>query len=726
MKKHACIFSVFFLLLGFILLHSGSVHAASEPFAICKTPSGTVIEQGTPFALEFTVYRTYNREKLHVELYYGSSYNGNSIIASSTPSYSSYDSSIINQTINLDISGYAPGEYTVKYYMEYFTLGSWHTGSAYTSKLTITSSKYGSFPATQDGFTKATAFTPELDKDYMKAWTAANDNDVCLNKVEVPENGMVTLTMSAPRTSNGNNGKVELLVYADDGTVVGGARLGYPENALQDTYNYKVYLGKGTYYFDFKASFNVTSGVISSVYSFSFEKKEDIELESNNSRASATKLIKGKSALAFFGTDYSYDVDEDDWFQFDVQKGETISFWIDNFLTLDETTAIFKFQAPGESDNSLSKDDELIYKEKDIYQYTFTAVQSGTCYFHLYNYSKESIPYAVGYTTEPSKEELEAKANQAAADTVTEKLNALPTNAGMADEATVASARAAYNALTDAQKALVSSAAKNKLAAAESQIAAEKKAAAEAEAARKAAEAEEARKAAEAEEAKKAAESKAAVEAAESSDKSSAKNVEASILKNKNSDSDAADSTFGKLKATVKKVKNNQLTVSWAKVSGAKKYIIYGNTCGKKNKMRKLSESTGKSLVLKKLKKGTYYKFLVIATKTVDGYDQVIAKSKVVHAATTGGKVTNPKKVTVDAKKATIKKGKSYTIKAKLVSADTKLALKKHRALSFESSNTKIATVSKKGVVKGVAKGTATIYVYAQNGVYATVKVTVK
>lgn len=49
-----------------------------------------------------------------------------------------------------------------------------------------------------------------------------------------------------------------------------------------------------------------------------------------------------------------------------------------------------------------------------------------------------------------------------------------------------------------------------------------------------------------------------------------------------------------------------------------------------------------------------------------------------------------------------------------------------HRSICYESSNTKVATVSKKGVIKAKAKGSCTVYVYAQNGTYKAVKVTVK
>ncbi|GEM_PF-4867808 len=58
--------------------------------------------------------------------------------------------------------------------------------------------------------------------------------------------------------------------------------------------------------------------------------------------------------------------------------------------------------------------------------------------------------------------------------------------------------------------------------------------------------------------------------------------------------------------------------------------------------------------------------------------------------------------------------------------AAKKTKVVKHSAIRFMSSNTKIATVSKRGVVKGIKKGKATIYAYAQNGIYRAIKITVK
>ena len=43
----------------------------------------------------------------------------------------------------------------------------------------------------------------------------------------------------------------------------------------------------------------------------------------------------------------------------------------------------------------------------------------------------------------------------------------------------------------------------------------------------------------------------------------------------------------------------------------------------------------------------------------------------------------------------------------------------------LDYANTSIATVSSKGVIKGKKKGTCYVYVYAQNGVYKKIKVTV-
>ena len=76
--------------------------------------------------------------------------------------------------------------------------------------------------------------------------------------------------------------------------------------------------------------------------------------------------------------------------------------------------------------------------------------------------------------------------------------------------------------------------------------------------------------------------------------------------------------------------------------------------------------------------------------------------------------------------KVSLKKGKKFRLKAIAVAGNPKLRLGIHRAIGYESSDEKIATVSDKGVIKAVEKGTCYVYAYAQNGVCKKNKVTVR
>lgn len=94
--------------------------------------------------------------------------------------------------------------------------------------------------------------------------------------------------------------------------------------------------------------------------------------------------------------------------------------------------------------------------------------------------------------------------------------------------------------------------------------------------------------------------------------------------------------------------------------------------------------------------------------KALDKNNKVISKSKLIHVATKDGKVGNYKKVTVKKsviKKAKkLKKGKTLKLKAKAVRQSRK-KVSEHVGLRYESTNKKIATVSKKGTIKARAKG---------------------
>ena len=197
---------------------------------------------------------------------------------------------------------------------------------------------------------------------------------------------------------------------------------------------------------------------------------------------------------------------------------------------------------------------------------------------------------------------------------------------------------------------------------------------------------------------------------------------------------DAKTTSFRKLMARVTGNTKTSLKLRWNKVKGADGYLIYAKKCASKGSYKKIKTIKKKgttSYTQKKLKKGTYYQYKVVAYKTKGNKKYILSTSMPVYATTKGGKYTNPKSVRIikpdRAKKKSeviIKKGKKVQLKANIKKGEQ--AVKEYRKLSYETSNKKIATVSAKGVIKGVRKGTCYVYVYAQNGVYRKVKVTIR
>lgn len=199
-------------------------------------------------------------------------------------------------------------------------------------------------------------------------------------------------------------------------------------------------------------------------------------------------------------------------------------------------------------------------------------------------------------------------------------------------------------------------------------------------------------------------------------------------VKSQNSE-DLKGAEFKTLCANAYKYTKNSISLKWKKVKKADGYILYGNRCnskGKKYKYKYIKTFSAKktSFTHKKLKKGTYYKYVILAYKLVDGKKVTIASSKTMHAITKGGKYGVAKSLKLNKKKLTMKAGEKYRLKAKEVKRDK--TIRKHRKIAFESDNPKVATVNKNGKVKAVKKGKCNIYVYAQNGIYKKVKVTVK
>ncbi len=217
--------------------------------------------------------------------------------------------------------------------------------------------------------------------------------------------------------------------------------------------------------------------------------------------------------------------------------------------------------------------------------------------------------------------------------------------------------------------------------------------------------------------------------------------TENEILDQKNDD-DIEGSSFSTIQARIQKTTNHSIKLKWNQVKEADGYVIYGNKCGKKNRYNKIATITNnkkttynhKKLNGKKLKKGTYYKYIIMAYKEVNGEKASIAVSKTIHVTTSGGKygcataikLKTDKKLKKNKNQYALKLKKNATYKVKASEVNKLKKIKKHRKIAFESTDTSIATVSKKGSIKAIKSGTCYIYVYAQNGVFKKIKVTVK
>lgn len=182
---------------------------------------------------------------------------------------------------------------------------------------------------------------------------------------------------------------------------------------------------------------------------------------------------------------------------------------------------------------------------------------------------------------------------------------------------------------------------------------------------------------------------------------------------------------FYHLQLTAKANKTSQ-TLFYKKVANVDGYLIYGAVCGKE--MKKLAEVPADvtSYTVKNLKAGTYYKYQIKAYRIIDGEMVIIMTSKVVHSVTQGKTYANPTKVTLNVASVELAAGETKTVSGQVVLPKGKKGKEHTAAIRYESTNKKVATVNSKGKIIAKAKGICYVYVYAQNGVYKRIKVTVE
>jgi len=184
------------------------------------------------------------------------------------------------------------------------------------------------------------------------------------------------------------------------------------------------------------------------------------------------------------------------------------------------------------------------------------------------------------------------------------------------------------------------------------------------------------------------------------------------------------------LVAQAKTSGSTAVKASWNKVTNAASYDVYLAKCNTKKRsyVPKLKGTTsGNSLKIKKLKKGTCYKFYVVAK---DANGNVISKSATGHviAGNVSGTKTNAKSIKASKSTVALNKGGTYKLKATQKKAKSgkkyKLLNGGHAALTrYISSNKAVATVGSNGVITAVGGGYCKVYAIAVNGMWSEVEV---
>ena len=180
------------------------------------------------------------------------------------------------------------------------------------------------------------------------------------------------------------------------------------------------------------------------------------------------------------------------------------------------------------------------------------------------------------------------------------------------------------------------------------------------------------------------------------------------------------------LLATAVKTTGTSVKLRWTPVDGAAKYQVYGGVCSEIPVRLKTVSGETTDWTSKSLKRATSYKYYVVA---LDEAGKKIATAPIIHVVTNGSKYGNPEQLTLtsDAAITMTKGGKVANVLTELTASPAEKEPLTHiAALRYRSDDKTVAKVDKDGVITAVNKGTCTVYVIAQNGLYQAVTVTVE
>lgn len=153
---------------------------------------------------------------------------------------------------------------------------------------------------------------------------------------------------------------------------------------------------------------------------------------------------------------------------------------------------------------------------------------------------------------------------------------------------------------------------------------------------------------------------------------------------------------------------NKKATINWSRAKGASRYEIYRST-NKNSGYRRVARVSTLSYTDSNLDNGTtyYYKIKSVAGSVKSKYGRAIA-------------FTNAKRIKLNKTSISLNAGNTQKLRATFFPSNTTT-----KAVSWSSSNTSVATVTRYGTVKAKAAGTAVITATTVNGRKATCTVTV-
>ena len=110
------------------------------------------------------------------------------------------------------------------------------------------------------------------------------------------------------------------------------------------------------------------------------------------------------------------------------------------------------------------------------------------------------------------------------------------------------------------------------------------------------------------------------------------------------------------------------------------------------------------------------------AYKIIDGKRVILSKSLPVFSTTKDGKYGNPTKLKIKKKTVVVKSKKKVRLKVKVKG---KKLNKTGKTVRFQTSDSSVAKVSKKGFITRVRRGICHVYCIAGNGIFKKIKVKV-